>query len=360
MHPLLQDGSFARYLLDWFEDHERPLPWKNLSDPYLIWISEIILQQTRAEQGRPYFERFREAFPTLKDLAETPEEQVLRLWQGLGYYSRARNLHATAKFLQSETHGVFPNDYASIRALRGVGDYTAAAITSFAFGLPYAVVDGNVHRVLARVFGIDAVPVSSQGKKQFASLAQQLLDAQRPADYNQAIMDFGAALCTPAKPACEACPFQTHCVAYQQNRIGELPAKKPRSLKRDRYFNFLLLEEGEHLLLEQRQGKDIWKGLFQLPLVETPEPLEQPKGLLPLAGLPEHGIDLAAATPIFTQRQTLSHQHIHAQVWHYRQTAVPGEVPAPYLRVPLTEVGQYALPRVLHTFFEHWMKQAGN
>lgn len=357
MHALLSDRKFARHLLTWFANNDRPLPWKNLRDPYLIWISEVILQQTRAEQGRPYFERFREKFPSVRALATASEEEVLREWQGLGYYSRARNLHQAARHIHEELGGVFPDDYASIRALKGVGDYSAAAIASFAYSLPYAVVDGNVHRVLARVFGIELEPHSSQGKKHFAALAQQLLDPNRAADYNQAIMDFGATCCTPSKPACETCPFQPQCVAFKHNQQAVLPKKKQAAPKKNRYFNFLLIEDGESLLLQRRTEKDIWQGLFQLPLVETSKPLQKPGEWL--QDFPLESIFLQASkryTTPYKSREVLSHQYIHVCIWHIERTV---EIPAPpesFLKARFDQIQQYAFPKALKAFFDAWEK----
>ena len=218
---------FAQILLTWYESHQRDLPWRKISDSYRIWVSEIILQQTRVVQGYEYYLRFIEAFPTVNDLAAADEDEVLRLWQGLGYYSRARNMHAAAK--QIVSLGGFTTDYEGVRSLKGIGDYTAAAICSFAYGLPCAVLDGNVYRVLSRYFGIDTPIDGSKGKKEFTQLAQELLPVQHSADYNQAIMDFGALQCVPKSPDCQLCPLADSCVAYSESSVDTLPVKAHRT-----------------------------------------------------------------------------------------------------------------------------------
>jgi A/G-specific adenine glycosylase len=308
---------FQQQLFYWFEQSHRPLPWKGLKDPYLIWLSEIILQQTRVEQGRAYFERFRQRFPRVEDLAAAPEDEVLKLWEGLGYYSRARNLHRSAKMVVQEFDGVFPSDYESILSLKGIGPYTAAAIASFAYGLPHAVVDGNVFRVLARFFDIDTPIDSTKGKKQFQKLAQELLDASQPGRYNQAIMDFGATHCKPAAPKCDACPLQTNCMGFQKNKVEQLPVKAKKLKKRIRFFNYLVLQEGERCWIEKRTAKDIWQGLYQFPLIESEAQLESADQLVE-TDLWHQWVVTGAVREIKAAgafRQTLSHQYIYARFW---------------------------------------------
>lgn len=256
--------------MDWYAQSHRPMPWKGEKNPYFIWLSEIILQQTRVEQGLPYFDRFKQTYPTVQQLADAPEDDVMKLWEGLGYYSRARNLHTTAKFIANELNGVFPINYQNILALKGVGPYTAAAIASFAYDLPHAVVDGNVYRVLARVFGIDTPTDSTAGKKLFNELAQEALDPTQPGRYNQAIMDFGATQCTPQSPDCPRCPLQTDCFAFQNKLVDKLPVKTKTITKRDRFFNYLVLQHEEKVLLQKRLTKDIWQNLYEFPLIELP------------------------------------------------------------------------------------------
>lgn len=260
---------FRKNLLKWHAANDRPLPWKGEKNPYYIWLSEIILQQTRVEQGLPYFERFKKNYPTVKDLADAPEDEVMKMWEGLGYYSRARNLHATAKIIAYDLEGQFPDSYEEILKLKGVGPYTAAAIASFAYNLPNAVVDGNVYRVLSRTFGI-ATPIdSTEGKKEFAKLAQECLDVKEPGVYNQAIMDFGATHCKPKNPNCKDCLLSKKCVAFQENRVDVLPVKSKKLVKRNRFFYYLVINAGEKVLVKKRGAGDIWQGLYEFPLIEA-------------------------------------------------------------------------------------------
>lgn len=261
---------FRKNLGAWFAQNHRPLPWKGERDPYKIWLSEVILQQTRVEQGLPYYQKFVEKYPNVRALADAPEDDVLKLWEGLGYYSRARNLHAAAKHIAHELGEKFPDTYEGIRALKGVGDYTAAAIASFAFGLPHAVLDGNVYRVLARFFGIETPTDTTAAKKEFAALAQNLLDPIRPGDFNQAMMDFGATHCMPQQPKCPTCPFKNQCVALQKGKVAELPVKSKVLEKKDRFFVYLVADFQGNTFVRKRIGKDIWQNLWEFPMVELP------------------------------------------------------------------------------------------
>ncbi|MBK6829719.1 MAG: A/G-specific adenine glycosylase [Flavobacteriales bacterium] len=260
---------FTKALLPWYAEHKRPLPWRETRDPYRIWLSEVILQQTRVEQGREYWHRFVETYPTVAELAAATEDQVLRLWQGLGYYSRARNLRTAAKQVVEEHMGGFPDSYEGLKGLKGVGEYTAAAIGSIAFGLVEPVVDGNVYRVLARVFGIDTPIDSTAGRKQFRELAAALIDHEQPGEHNQAVMELGATVCTPLKPTCGECPLARKCIARATDRIDKLPVKTGKTKVRTRHFNYLHIERGDKTFLRKRTGKDIWHGLYELPLIET-------------------------------------------------------------------------------------------
>ena len=271
MKTISKQFHFSKILLDWYDPDSRPMPWKAEKDPYLVWLSEIILQQTRVEQGLPYFNKFKENYPTVNDLAEAPEDELMKLWEGLGYYSRARNLHFSAKLIANEFNGKFPSDYNAILKLKGVGPYTAAAIASFAFGLPHAVVDGNVFRVLSRIFGIDDPIDSSAGKKKFELLANQLLDKKNPSVYNQAIIDFGAIQCSPKSPDCGTCPFQKHCFAFQNDRIQDFPVKSKKLVKKTRFFNYLILNNRDNVSIRKRNNKDIWRNLYEFPLIESTE-----------------------------------------------------------------------------------------
>jgi len=260
---------FSNDIIAWYHENHRSLPWRDTKDPYRIWLSEVILQQTRVNQGLPYYLKFIDAFPTVKDLAEAPENSVLRLWQGLGYYSRARNLHRCAKVVAEKYDGRFPTTFDELIHLPGIGTYTAAAIASFAFDRKVAVVDGNVYRVLARIFGITKDIMSTDGKKVFADLADELISAQHPGDHNQAVMEFGATHCTPLNPKCDSCPFVKNCVAYNRDMITQLPVKEKKIKKKTRYFSYFVLRNGDKIAMKKRTGRDIWNGLYEFHLVES-------------------------------------------------------------------------------------------
>ncbi|HLW21069.1 MAG TPA: A/G-specific adenine glycosylase [Cyclobacteriaceae bacterium] len=262
---------FANILLQWYAYSKRDLPWRNTKDPYIIWLSEIILQQTRVAQGLPYFERFLERFPTVEDLASAPIEEIMRLWQGLGYYSRARNLHACAQEVSMNRNGRFPDNYNHLLQLKGVGSYTAAAIASFAFGEKIAVLDGNVFRVLARYFGIAADIGSTHGKKAFEKLANQIIPESQPDEYNQAIMEFGALQCVPKNPACGDCPLNKGCFAYGQGLVKRLPVNEKKVRINHRTFLYFHINCGNEVLVKERGGNDIWQGLVDFPMEELPK-----------------------------------------------------------------------------------------
>ncbi len=269
MIDLKHNSGFGKKLLAWHRQcNNRDLPWKNDRVAYHIWLSEIILQQTRTAQGLPYYLKFKTAFPTIFDLANAPQDQVLKLWQGLGYYARARNLHAAAQQIVIEFGGIFPESYIDLIKIKGIGDYTASAISSFAFDEPNAVLDGNVIRVLARYFGMADAFDTVAGRKLFRKLAQDLLGKHPPAEYNQAIMDFGATICKPQLPLCEECPFVASCVAHKNELISVLPFKQNKVRVRPRYFYYLIIQKDDKLLVNQRTEKDIWQGLWDLPLIE--------------------------------------------------------------------------------------------
>jgi A/G-specific adenine glycosylase len=260
-------NNFSARLLRWHSTVERPMPWKNEQNPYKVWLSEVILQQTRVEQGWNYYKSFLKKFPTIKHLANAPEQDVLQQWEGLGYYSRARNLHHTAKFIAETHNGKLPSTYNEIIALKGIGPYTAAAIASFAFGLPHAVVDGNVFRILSRYFGIKTPTDSSQGKKIFFDLANKLIPKNKPAKFNQAMMDFGALVCRP-NPLCDSCPFSKDCFAKQNDLIRSLPVRSKKAKVRKRYFHYYIFIYKNKILIQQRNENDIWNGLHQFPMEE--------------------------------------------------------------------------------------------
>jgi A/G-specific adenine glycosylase len=266
--------SAQNSLITWYSDNKRNLPWRTTLDPFFIWLSEVILQQTRVNQGLGYYLRFTDAFPTIFDLARAQPDEVLKLWQGLGYYTRARNLHKAAQVIVRDYQGVFPCDYDSIRKLPGIGDYTAAAIASFAFGLPHAVVDGNVYRVLSRYFA-NASPIdSTQGKKLFAQLAQEFLNRNEPALHNQAIMELGAMVCTPTQPSCSICPLADRCAGYATGNTALFPVKGRKTVVRTRFFYYFILLSQHKIAVRQREENDIWKGLFEFPMWELDQAFE--------------------------------------------------------------------------------------
>lgn len=345
---LEQKKYFSTKLLKWSTSINRSLPWKATKDPYKIWLSEIILQQTRVEQGTPYYLKFVEQYPNVADLASADIDKVLKLWEGLGYYSRARNLHQAAQFIHTELGGIFPKDHKEILALKGVGQYTAAAIASFAYDLPYAVLDGNVFRVLARFFGLSNPIDTTQGKKLFAKLAQELLDIKNPAAYNQAIMDFGALQCTPKSPKCVSCPLQKQCASFADNTVSRYPVKSKKLKKRTRYFNFLLLQQDNKVLIEKRTQKDIWQGLYQFPLLETSSPQTEPEllqapmmGALFLDEIP----NLLTVSPPF--KQTLTHQHIIARFWKFELKAFSADQAMNFQVVNYDELPNFAFPKII-------------
>jgi A/G-specific adenine glycosylase len=306
---------FSNALIAWYHRHHRSLPWRETTDPYAIWLSEIILQQTRVRQGLPYYLRFIETYPTVHDLANAPEDEVLRLWQGLGYYSRARNLHFTAKQVVAEHGGIFPQSYQGLLQLKGIGSYTAAAIASFAYKEQVAVLDGNVYRVLARVFGKHENIAAPANKKVFERLANELIPADEPDTYNQAIMEFGAIQCTPLAPDCLFCPLQQSCFAFQNGLVKVLPVKEKATKSRERFFHYLVLQHENRLYLRKRPGNDIWQSLYDFYSLETDTKILSPSALQEQAGQ-------LLATPETTlvntgkvYKHVLSHQKIFAQFY---------------------------------------------
>ena len=319
--------DFSQTILAWYAENGRDLPWRRTRDPYAVWLSEIILQQTRIAQGTAYWERFMHRFPTVQDLADATEDEVLRLWEGLGYYSRARNLHAAAK--QIVEMGAFPDTLEGIRSLKGVGDYTAAAIGSICFDLPAAVVDGNVYRVLARHFGI-ATPVgTTEAKKEFTALAQRLLPEDQAGAFNQGMMDFGALQCTPQNPACLTCPLQPTCNAFRTGRVELLPVKKPATAVQERHFNYIYVRFQGKTAIRRRGAGDIWQGLYE-PLV-MPEPIGQ---------LIKSGV-----------RHQLTHRLLIADFYLWEPKERP-ELPEGYFWVKETELDNYAKPRLFVLLLE--------
>ena len=343
---------FTGKLMEWYGVNKRDLPWRGTKDPYLIWISEIILQQTRVAQGYDYFMRFVSRFPDVQTLAEADEDEVMRYWQGLGYYSRARNLHEAARSMG----GVFPRTYEGVRALKGVGDYTAAAICSIAYGMPYAVVDGNVYRVLSRYFDMDVPIDSTEGRKAFAALAQEMLDVRHPDTYNQAIMDFGALQCIPQSPDCSACPLADTCLAFARGRVSVLPVKQHKTKVTDRYFIYIYVRANNEMLLRKRTGDDIWRNLYELPLLEVERPMDEREVCQLLQDrewVPRLGEGVTFVPLKRGLRHVLSHQVIHADFYGLALPFLPAGL-ADYVRVPIDGWGRYALPRLVHAFLEEY------
>ena len=345
-------NNFSEILINWYREHKRELPWRESSDPYLIWISEIILQQTRVVQGYDYFIRFIKRFPDVTSLAEADEDEVMKFWQGLGYYSRARNLHAAARSM----NGVFPKTYPEVLALKGVGEYTAAAICSFAYNMPYAVVDGNVYRVLSRYLGIETPIDSTEGKKLFASLAGEFLDKSRPAVYNQAIMDFGAIQCTPQNPACLFCPLAGSCMALSKSMVAQLPVKQHKTKTTERFLNYIYVRAGACTFINKRTGNDIWKNLFELPLIETASSVTEEE----LLALPEF-IKLfdKEEVPVVRSicrnvKHVLSHRVLYA---NFYEVVLPEKTKSfsSYLKIKTNELEQYAVPKLIHAYLEKYV-----
>lgn len=331
--------------MDWYEPDARPMPWKAEKDPYLVWLSEIILQQTRVEQGLPYFNRFKNAYPNVEALANAPEDELMKLWEGLGYYSRARNLHHSAKFIANELNGQFPPNHKEILNLKGVGPYTASAIASFAFGLAHAVVDGNVYRVLSRIFGIEAAIDTTIGKKKFNALADELLDRDRPAEYNQAIIDFGAMQCSPKSPSCDTCPFSHSCFAFLNDQVDLFPVKSKKIKKKTRFFNYLVLNNADKVLIRKRSEKDIWRNLYEFPLIETDD---MPSfEMLTKNSLFQKLVDddyrfLHFSKPII---QNLTHQKIISRFWELEVKNIPFEKDESLRNVSQKELKKFAFSK---------------
>ncbi|HRO75840.1 MAG TPA: A/G-specific adenine glycosylase [Crocinitomicaceae bacterium] len=330
----------------WYRLNFRNLPWRISNDAYKIWLSEIILQQTRVDQGLPYYHKFLDNFPTIVDLANADEEKVLKLWQGLGYYSRARNLHTTAKMVRDQYNGVFPQTYSEILKLKGVGEYTAAAIASFAYDLPHAVVDGNVYRVLSRLYDIDTPIDSTEGKKIFRNLAQEVLSLENPALHNQAIMEFGALQCVPVNPNCDVCPVREFCMAYSNKTIANRPVKANKTKVQNRYFYYMVYATDDEMILKQRLNKDIWLKMYDFPLIETPEELKETDFEQAL------NTPLHAVVKITRKKHILSHQHIYATFLELNQLPKKTDWKPDWRKFSFNEVKELPLPRIIDKYLE--------
>lgn len=341
--------NFSNSLIQWYLKHKRDLPWRDTQNPYPIWLSEIILQQTRVAQGLPYFVAFYEAFPTVFDLANANEDQVLKLWQGLGYYSRARNLHETAKFVAFNCNGVFPSSYQELLQLKGVGEYTAAAIASFAYQEPVPVVDGNVYRVLARYFDVSIDISSSSAKKEFTKLANEVMSKEEPATFNQAIMEFGALQCVPKNPNCTDCVFNSNCAALQKKKVEVLPIKSKKVKVTRRYFNYLFFsDEKQNTVINKRVGKGIWENLYEFPLLETAMELDIQEviSLIQSEFGPHYQIRSIIPYNIESVQHKLSHQHLYIRFWNLTVVELFGN------GIPINELVNFPFSKLLSNFIE--------
>ena len=341
--------NFHNVLISWYIENKRDLPWRKTDNPYLIWLSEIMLQQTRVAQGAPYFQSFTTAFPTVFDLAAANEEQVLKLWQGLGYYSRARNLHKTAQFVATELNGEFPDNYNDLLKLKGVGDYTAAAIASFCYNEAVPVVDGNVFRLLSRYFDIETDIASASAKKEFAALAYELMPKDNPALFNQAIMEFGALQCVPKSPNCGVCVFNESCAALQKKKVNQLPIKSKKLKVRNRFFNYLVVsDENENTIIQKRTAKGIWHNLYEFPLIETEkvEDFDCVAEQIQSNFFEENKIKSILEYNTESIIHKLSHQHLHIKFWKVKVKGVVVN------SIDSASLKTFPFPIVIHNFIE--------
>lgn len=350
----------ALRLEKWYADNARDLPWRHTVDAYKIWVSEIILQQTRVAQGYDYYLRFIEKFPDVASLAAAHEDEVLRYWQGLGYYSRARNMHAAARDVMERFNGVFPSSYDNIRSLKGVGDYTAAAIASIACNLPHAVVDGNVYRVLSRLFDVDIPIDTPAGKRYFAHLAEALLHREQPGLYNQALMEFGALQCVPSGCDCGQCPLQDMCAACALGKVDKLPVKQGKIAIKPRYFYYFAIECNGVTMLQKREGNDIWRNLYEYPLIET----EQEVDFVELQRCDAYKKlfeNVGQATFVgqpYQCRHKLTHRIIHATFYTVQVEALPVHM-LPFVQVPPGDIDNYAVSRLTEMYIQ-WREKHNN
>ena len=342
-------------LINWYVENHRDLPWRHDPTPYEVWLSEVILQQTRVNQGMDYYLRFVEKWPNVSTLANASEEEVLKMWQGLGYYSRARNLHKCAKQVVEQHHGEFPADYEQLKQLQGIGDYTAAAIASIAFNLPHAVVDGNVYRVLARLYDIDTPININEGQKRFAQLADELLNRKQPGLHNQAMMEFGALHCTPKTPNCLLCPMQAQCLAFAHQTVMQRPVKLPKIKVTTRYFNYLVIRINNSVYLHKRSGNDIWRNLYDFPCIESKQSLsvqeviatEQFQQLIGNRSFTIHNV-----SPVFTHK--LTHRTLLAQFIEIKLEKKLLRIETKDLFLtPETELGNFPIPRLIDLYLNN-------
>ncbi|MGI4728519.1 MAG: A/G-specific adenine glycosylase [Janthinobacterium lividum] len=344
--------NWSEEIQNWYLQHKRNLPWRNTTDAYTIWLSEVILQQTRVEQGMPYFYRFLEKYPTVTDFANATEDEILKLWQGLGYYSRGRNMLTTARQIVANNNSIFPTTYEELIKLKGIGEYTAAAISSFAADEVKAVVDGNVYRVLARWFGMEEPINSPAGKKLFQVLADEVLDRNHPGQHNQAMMEFGAMLCKPKNPDCKICPVREACNAYQTKRIHLLPVKLKTVKIRERYFNYFLISHQNQILLNKRSIDDIWANLYDLPLIETLNytPVEELTALPTFKQFFRDQSTIISASPI--RKHILTHQRVFAHFIHLQVNPQEINMQPNWFFADLEELEKLALPKIIDQFLK--------
>jgi A/G-specific adenine glycosylase len=343
--------NFSQEIINWYNLNKRDLPWRNTNDPYKIWLSEIILQQTKVDQGLPYYHKFCEKFPDIQSLANAKEEEILKLWQGLGYYSRARNLHFASKQIINSYDSKFPSKHKDILSLKGVGEYTAAAIASFAYNLPYAVVDGNVFRLLSRFYGINTPINSSAGKKIFAELAQSILDKKRANINNQSIMEFGALMCKPKNPNCNECPLKDSCKAFLTNEIDNLPVKIKNRKQKHLYFEYLFITHQGETYLNKRIEKGIWQNLYEFPTVEFDQKESEDKVKETIENqsfLKNTNIEIVKSTE--TQKHILSHRIIHGRLWHVESYSKLNH--PKWTAVDLKSINKYPMSRLMEIFLE--------
>ncbi|MDR1222309.1 MAG: A/G-specific adenine glycosylase [Tannerella sp.] len=350
---LYQNNTYkeSKILREWYRKNERDLPWRHTKDPYLIWISEIILQQTRVAQGLDYYMRFVARFPDVRSLAEAEQQDVLKCWQGLGYYSRARNLHEAAKDIMSRYHGIFPGQYKEILTLKGIGDYTAAAIASFVWNRPYPVVDGNVYRVLGRLYAVTAPIDTGEGKKKYLELATLLMPPDQAGMHNQAMMEFGALQCVPQNPDCKQCPLSDSCLGYASGNPQQYPVKQNKTKTRDRYLNYFFTVYDSHTYLRRRAGKDIWEGLYEFPMIETAASMDflELKDEKTFNRLFRGTGEPAISVVTNDVKHVLSHQILHATFYRV-EIQKENAALKKYLKIPLSALDEYPFPRLIDSF----------
>jgi A/G-specific adenine glycosylase len=346
-----KNNKIRKALLAWFAENKRPLLWRETKNPYHIWLSEIILQQTRVAQGTPYYQSFINQYPTIEQLSAAPEQEILKLWQGLGYYSRARNLHTTSKTITDKYNGKFPENYEDIISLKGIGDYTAAAILSIAFNQPYAVLDGNVYRVLSRLFLIETPINAREAKNIFKNQAQELLDKEQPGNFNEAMMEFGATICVPKNPLCHICPVQPYCDAFALGKVNEFPKKLPAKKARARYFHYLIISKNNGIYLNERLAGDIWQGLYDFPLMEKES--DEKLSEADLEAL--HIYKVQKMLPVYKTKHQLTHQTLYITFYE-----LEAELPeAGHIYVPLKMLKNYPVPKPIEFFLQEYLHKPG-